>query len=47
MAAITVETAVRILHAFQDQDLIHMDGRNITILKPERLTKAACPLHSV
>lgn len=47
MAAITVETAVRILHAFQDQELIHMDGRNITLLKPERLTKAARRLHPV
>lgn len=47
MAAITVETAVRILHTFQDQDLIHMDGRNITILQQERLTKAARSLHSV
>ena len=47
MAAITVETAVRILHAFQDQDLIHMDGRTITLLNPERLTKAARPLRSV
>lgn len=47
MAAITVETAVRILHAFQEHGLIHMDGRNITILKPDRLTKAARRLHSV
>lgn len=47
MAAITVETAVRTLHGFQDQDLIHMDGRTITILKPERLIKVARPLHSV
>jgi len=47
MAAITVETAVRILHAFQAHDLIHMEGRNITILNAERLAKAARRLHSI
>lgn len=47
MAAITVETAVRILHAFQDHELIHMEGRDITILNQERLAKAARRLHSV
>ncbi len=47
MAAITVETAVRMLHTFQNHELIHMDGRSITILNPERLAKAARRLQSV
>lgn len=41
MAAVTVETVVRLLHDLQADDLIAMQGRDITILKPERLRKIA------
>jgi CRP-like cAMP-binding protein len=41
MAAVTVETVVRLLHDFQDKRLITIQGRNIIILSPERLGKIA------
>lgn len=41
MAAMTMETVVRILSAFQSTQLIHIKGRNITILQPDRLARAA------
>lgn len=41
MAAMTVETVVRILTSFQSAQLIHIRGRDITILQPDRLTRAA------
>ncbi|MDR4493662.1 MAG: Crp/Fnr family transcriptional regulator [Nitrospirales bacterium] len=41
MAAVTVETAVRLLHDLQANGLIAMQGRDITILKSERLRKIA------
>ena len=39
MAAVTVETVVRLLHDFQESGLIHMQGRELTILKADRLQK--------
>ena len=39
MAAVTVETAVRILRDFQELGLVLMQGRELTILKIERLQK--------
>ena len=41
MAAMTVETTVRTLKAFQDAHLIKTMGRDITILEPDRLARAA------
>lgn len=41
MAAISVETVVRILQSLQSTHLIHMKGREITILNPDRLLRAA------
>ena len=41
MAALTVETGVRILKSLQDAKLIHINGREITILQSERLARAA------
>ena len=41
MAATTVETAVRILNSLQSTHLIHIKGRDITVLQPERLARAA------
>jgi len=40
MAALTVETAVRILQTFQRENLIRIDGRELTILQPDRLSRA-------
>ena len=41
MAAVTVETVVRLLHDFQENQLITMQGREILILKSDRLSKIA------
>lgn len=41
MAAVTVETVVRLLHDFQENGLITIQGREIIVLKPERLGKIA------
>jgi len=41
MAAVTVETVVRMLHDFQENGLIAMKGREIIILNHERLGKIA------
>jgi len=41
MAAMTVETAVRLLHSLQADQIIKLDGRAITILRPEQLGRAA------
>lgn len=41
MAAVTVETVVRLLHDLQAHGLIAIQGRDITILKSERLQKIA------
>lgn len=41
MAGVTVETAVRLLGAFRDEGLIGIDGRTITLLNPDRLTRIA------
>ena len=50
MAAMTIEKAVRILSSLQSAQLIRIKGREITILQPERLARAArqsSPLHLV
>lgn len=41
MAAVTVETVVRLLHVFQNSGFITLHGREITIVQPERLRKIA------
>lgn len=41
MAAVTVETVVRLLHDFQDKQLVSIQGRSIIIRSPERLGKIA------
>ncbi|MEW6544867.1 MAG: Crp/Fnr family transcriptional regulator [Nitrospirota bacterium] len=41
MAGVTVETVIRLLGAFRDEGLISLDGRSITLLNPDRLTKIA------
>ena len=48
MAALTVETGVRILKSLQSSKFIRMNGREITILQPERLARIArmTPAHS-
>ncbi len=47
MAAITVETAVRLLQTFQAQQLIRMSGRDILLLDTERLARASRRLQSI
>jgi len=39
MAAVTVETVVRLLRDFQESGLVLMQGRELTIVKPDRLQK--------
>jgi len=41
MAGITVETAIRLLSVFRDEGLLTIDGRAITLLKPDRLARIA------
>ncbi len=41
MTAVTVETVVRLLHDFQESELISMHGRELTIVNGERLAKIA------
>jgi len=41
MAAVSVETAVRILQTLQSTHLIQTNGREITVLDPDRLARAA------
>jgi CRP-like cAMP-binding protein len=36
-----VETVIRLLGALRDEGLIGIDGRTITLLNPDRLTKIA------
>jgi len=45
MAALTVETGVRILKSLQASKLIQINGREITILQSDRLTRAAHLTH--
>ena len=45
MAALTVETGVRILKSLQASKLIQINGRKITILQSDRLTRAAHLTH--
>lgn len=41
MAGITVETTIRLLSVFRNEGLLTIDGRTITLLKPDRLTRIA------
>jgi len=41
MAGITVETTIRLLSVFRDEGLLTIDGRAITLLKPDRLARIA------
>jgi CRP/FNR family transcriptional regulator len=41
MAAMTVETLVRLLQSFQVDQVIRLKGRQITILLPDRLARAS------
>ena len=38
MIAVTVETVVRLLHDFQEAELITVQGRDLTLLNVDRLT---------
>lgn len=39
MAAMTLETAVRLLKSFQGDDVVRLTGRQITILRPDQLQR--------
>jgi len=41
MAGMTVETAIRLLGVFRDEGVLTIDGRTITLLKPDRLSRIA------
>lgn len=41
VAAVSVKTAIRLLGAFRDKGLICMEGREITLLNPDRLARIA------
>jgi CRP-like cAMP-binding protein len=41
MAGITVETAIRLLGDFRDEGILTIDGRTITLLNPDRLSRIA------
>jgi CRP/FNR family transcriptional regulator len=41
MAGVTLETAVRLLGTFREEGLIGLDGRTITLLNQDRLTRIA------
>jgi CRP/FNR family transcriptional regulator len=41
MAGITVETAIRLLSVFRDEEVLTIDGRTITLLNPDRLARIA------
>jgi CRP-like cAMP-binding protein len=41
MAGITVETAIRLLSVFRNEGVLTIDGRAITLLKPDRLARIA------
>jgi CRP-like cAMP-binding protein len=41
LAGVTVETVIRLLRAFRAEGLVCLDGRAITILNPERLSRIA------
>jgi len=47
MAAVTVETAVRLLQTFQSELLIRIKGRDIVLLEMDRLERASHRLHAV
>jgi CRP/FNR family transcriptional regulator len=41
LAGVTVETVIRLLRAFRAEGLVCLDGRAITILNPDRLSRIA------
>ena len=41
MAGITVETAIRLLSVFRNEGLLAIEGRDITLLNPDRLARIA------
>jgi CRP/FNR family transcriptional regulator len=41
LAGVTVETVIRLLRAFRTEGLVCLDGRSITLLNPERLSRIA------
>ena len=41
MAGMTVETAIRLLGVFRDEGVLTIDGRTITLLNPDRLSRIA------
>jgi len=41
LAGVTVETVIRLLRAFRSEGLVCLDGRAITLLNPERLSRIA------
>ncbi len=41
MAAMTLETTVRLLKSFQGSEIVHLKGREITILRPDHLQRIA------
>ncbi len=41
MAALTLETTVRLLKSFQGSEIVHLKGREITILQPDQLQTIA------
>jgi CRP-like cAMP-binding protein len=41
MAGVTVETVIRLLSAFRDEGLIRVEGRTMTLLNVERLSRIA------
>ncbi|MEW6544843.1 MAG: Crp/Fnr family transcriptional regulator [Nitrospirota bacterium] len=41
MAGVTAETVCRLLSAFQNEGLVCLNGRSITVLKPDRLARIA------
>ena len=41
LAGVAVETAIRLLSAFRREELVRVEGRQITLLRPERLARIA------
>jgi len=41
LAGVAMETAIRLLGEFRDEGLVQLDGRKITLLQPDRLTRIA------
>jgi CRP/FNR family transcriptional regulator len=41
LTGVAMETAIRLLGEFRDEGLVQLDGRKITLLQPDRLTRIA------